>query len=151
MAAPRAFHVYALLCPDTGQARYVGKAKDVADRFKQHVQNAQRSVRRGGPAPKNRCAAWLYGLAMEGREPELAILEEVPISEGGTRAYGDADLEARTLEQAWIGRLQNAGHPLTNFNSDPCGRRRDLIRAAAERGRNLALSLGVSPAELLED
>jgi hypothetical protein len=134
-----------VVSPDDGRVHYVGKTFKITDRFKQHVALARRRVGYGPHcAPTNRRERWLCDLARRDLEPILAILDEVPVADRGRAAFEAADLKARDLEAAWIGRLQNVGHPLTNFNSDACGNSRDLISAAAERGRNLALSLGES-------
>lgn len=71
-------------------------------------------------------------------------------------ASGSAPLPVYELEVAWIDRLLAAGHPLTNGPD----RRHDKIRRsasevgllqrAAERGRNLALSLGEHSVPLSE-
>jgi GIY-YIG catalytic domain len=81
MTEPRMFHVYALLSPEDRLVHYVGKTFKVADRFKQHVQKAQRSVHNGHPTPSNRRERWLYELALQGYEPILAILEEIPAAD----------------------------------------------------------------------
>ena len=139
MSESRAFHVYALLSPDDGLVHYVGKTKDVAQRFRSHVQGAQRVATREGRGPKNRRERWLWELALEGHEPLLATLEEIPVADRGAAAYEAADREALALEAAWVGRLRNAGHPLTSAE-DNAGAQSRLLEHATERGRNLALS-----------
>ena len=135
------FHVYALLCPEDGLVHYVGKSKQIHSRFRSHIYTARSWMKTKGE-PSVGSEVWVYGLVKRGLEPELAILEEVVSENESWVAVGKADREASDLEKAWIGRLQNAGHPLTNFNRAPCAVDVDLIEAAAERGRNLALSLG---------
>ena len=142
MASNRVFHVYALLSPDDGLVYYVGKICKIGERFRQHVQGAQRLACLGTEPPFNRRERWLYDLALQGREPELALLDEIIVPDRPRTVLDAADREARKLEKAWIGRLRNAGHPLTNFNSGKCGNDHGLIETAAERDRNLALSLG---------
>ena len=141
MAEPKVCHVYPLLSPDDGLVHYVGKTKDVAQRFRSHVQGAQRVAAYKGRGPKNRRERWLWELTLQGREPLLAILEEIPIVDRGAAAYEAADREAFALEAACVGRLRNAGHPLTNVE-DNAEAQTWLIVSAAERGRNLALLLG---------
>jgi hypothetical protein len=136
------FHVYALLSPDDDLVYYIGKTFKVVERFKQHVQQAKRLVRVGCSSPANRRERWLHELALEGREPLLAILEEVSIADHTHAAFDAANREASALEEAWIVRLRNAGHPLTNCNRSGQGEQAKFIMAAIERGQNLALSLG---------
>ena len=135
------FHVYALLSPGDGLVHYVGKTFKVAERFKQHVQQARRLVRLGCASPANRRERWLHELALEGREPLLAILEEIGVADRTRAAFDAADREALTLEEAWIARLRNAGHPLINCSRSGQGDQATFIMAAIERGQNLALSL----------
>ena len=75
------FHVYTLLSPDDGLVYLVGKTSKVAERFKQHVQQARRLVRVGCASPANRRERWLHESALEGREPLLAILEEIGVAD----------------------------------------------------------------------
>ena len=110
------FHVYALLSPNDDLVHYVGKTFKVAERFKQHVQQARRLVRVGCASPANRRERWLHEFALEGREPLLAILEEIGVADRTRAAFDAADREASALEEAWIVRLRNAGHSLTNRN-----------------------------------
>lgn len=142
MAEPRVFHVYALLSPSDDLVHYVGKTKDIHQRFRSHIQGARRSAQYGYCTPNNHRERWLWELALEDTQPVLAILEEIPITARTRAAYDAANRKALALEAAWIARLKTTGHPLTNFNSDKCGNDHRLVEAAAERGRNLALSLG---------
>lgn len=64
--------IYALNDPRTGRTRYVGKAKDPADRFKKHlVQIKKRSHR----------VHWLKELMSLGMKPVLEVLDEVPANQ----------------------------------------------------------------------
>ena len=75
------FHVYALLSPNDDLVHYVGKTFKVAARFNKHVQQARRLVRVGYASPANRRERWLHESALEGREPLLAILEEIGVAD----------------------------------------------------------------------
>ncbi len=58
-------------------------------------------------------------------------------------AFDAANREASALEEAWMVRLRNAGHPLTNRNRSGQGEQAKFIIAAIESGQNLAFSLGL--------
>ena len=62
------FHVYAFLSPDDDLIHYVGKTFNVAERFKQHVQQAQRLVRAACSTEANRRERRLHELALEVRD-----------------------------------------------------------------------------------
>ena len=57
--------LYALCCPDTGQVRYIGKAKNPAARFKGHLSEK----RRASPL-----YAWIAELRKDGKVPVLSVL-----------------------------------------------------------------------------
>lgn len=59
--------IYALLEPDTGDIRYIGKANDSLKRFKRHMRDR---VRRDYPLYR-----WINKLVREGREPDMIVLE----------------------------------------------------------------------------
>lgn len=60
--------IYGLCDPDTGDLRYVGKAKNSQKRFKQHI--AERYTKRP-------VYFWIRGLIADGKTPTLKILEVV--------------------------------------------------------------------------
>jgi hypothetical protein len=117
----------------------------VIDRFKQHVHQTRRLVGQLSNPPSNQRERWLYELATQGRQPIFTILEEMVAADTSEAATHAARRETATLENAWITRLRDAGHPLTNHVRETEGERAALRKAAAERGRNLALSLSHPP------
>jgi GIY-YIG catalytic domain-containing protein len=60
--------IYGLCDPDTGELRYVGKAKNSQKRFKQHI--SERRMKRP-------VYAWIRRLIADGKAPALKILETV--------------------------------------------------------------------------
>lgn len=65
--------IYGLFDPDTGDMRYVGKAKKCNERFVRHLQEARTEDR-----PVHR---WIRKLASVRNLPTLQLLECVPVSE----------------------------------------------------------------------
>lgn len=65
--------IYGLIDPISNQIRYVGKANNVIDRYKNHLNKAldKNTHKRN----------WINKLKKLGYKPELVILEEVPINE----------------------------------------------------------------------
>jgi group I intron endonuclease len=72
--APGVVYIYALKCPDTGQVRYVGKAKEPKKRLTQHLSEARHKT---GTHRRH----WLQELLAADKEPVLEILEETSVSE----------------------------------------------------------------------
>ena len=64
--------IYGLYEPDSGELRYVGKAKNAAARLKRHI------LERGLGRPVNR---WVKSLVENGRVPFMQVLETVAESE----------------------------------------------------------------------
>lgn len=62
----RAVQIYALLDPDNGNIRYIGKANDAARRYKGHIRD---SNRRDTPVYR-----WIRKLASSNKKPELQVL-----------------------------------------------------------------------------
>jgi len=57
--------IYALCCPDSGEVRYIGKAKCAKSRLKQHL----REMRRSTPVYK-----WIASLRKIGASPQMVVL-----------------------------------------------------------------------------
>jgi hypothetical protein len=125
-------HVYGLLCPVSNKVRYVGRSQHVTERYRQHV--TLLGISPDGPrTPRER---WITELKSQGLAPELVILETI---EGeGIAATGG---RAKEAERAWVRRLLDAGHPLTNSGHERAPGSERLIRTAQERGRALIASL----------
>jgi hypothetical protein len=64
--------IYGLCDPETGELRYVGRTDDVRRRFAVHLSAARTS------GHKSRCAAWIKSLLLQGKEPEVDVLDYVP-------------------------------------------------------------------------
>lgn len=62
--------IYALKDPDTGQIRYVGKAKNPTQRLYAHL--------RGSHTENNYRVNWINFLRASGKRPELEVIDEVP-------------------------------------------------------------------------
>ena len=62
--------IYALVCPETGRVRYVGKANDPRQRLAGHLKD---SLRKNLPVN-----CWIRSLAARGLGPRMEILEVVP-------------------------------------------------------------------------
>jgi hypothetical protein len=58
--------IYALLCPDTGDARYIGKANCAQRRYKGHMRDAARR--------KTPVYDWIRKLMSEGKAPVLDVI-----------------------------------------------------------------------------
>ncbi len=154
-------YIYALLCPESGEVRYVGKANNPVARLARHMTavhgwrcwlQLHRMEYKSKPAwangdpgsrPRDDKDAWIVALSERGLEPRLAVLEAVPAERS---AWSEA-------EQRWIDRFRAEGHPLLNKQDPgrPPTRRKDRVMAVAlERGRKLAEALGTHPAELTD-
>ena len=62
--------IYALLCPETGEIRYIGKSRNSATRLRQHLSAAKSMT-----TPVNR---WVHSLMQRGLAPVLKIAMTVP-------------------------------------------------------------------------
>jgi len=61
--------IYALREPDTGEIRYIGKANDLQERLRMHVEHAY--------IEKNHRACWVRSLLEKGKKPIIEIVDEV--------------------------------------------------------------------------
>ncbi len=87
--------IYALIDPETGLIRYVGKAADPVKRLRYHL--AESGLNRTWSQ------RWIAGLKRRGLRPTLQVLEVVP------------DAEWPERERHWIAFHRAAGAPLTNI------------------------------------
>jgi len=67
MAVGTTVEIYSLSDPDTGDVRYIGKARSAANRLKTHIRDSRRR--------KTPLYEWLTGLLAQGKIPALRVLE----------------------------------------------------------------------------
>lgn len=129
--------IYALTDPETGDVRYVGQARNIHKRYRQHC-----NLNGCAKLPKNR---WAAKLARQGAEPGLKVLEET------------ADLDAREIH--WIQLLRSQGAKLMNVAEGgksmrhaseakaqmPWGRKRAPLQALTANLANIVKSLEGMP------
>jgi hypothetical protein len=129
-------YIYALTCPETEAAYYVGKTRDPVGRYRQHIIPSSlkpvAGTRNGKLTDKQR---WVVSLLERGLTPNLAILETLEIQEG--EDWFRLDERVLRTEKEWIERLRAAGHPLTTSTLEPQADAERLISEAEERGRAL--------------
>ena len=68
--------IYALVCPDTMQIRYIGKSKNSRRRFHEHVYRSRNEKR----FDNTHLHRWMRKLRAEGKTPLLKILEVVTVA-----------------------------------------------------------------------
>ena len=90
-------YIYCLLDPITFERRYIGKARDVKDRYRKHLLPYYLKAE----TYKNR---WLRALLAKGLKPIVMILSEV---------HSEYD-NINDIERFWIRVFKKAGHRLTN-------------------------------------
>lgn len=66
--APATVQMYALCCPESGDVRYIGKAKDSGKRFVKHLADARRR--------KTPVYCWISSLAKRGMRPSMHVIED---------------------------------------------------------------------------
>lgn len=140
-------YLYGLVCPISGEVRYVGKSDCPYERFKAHnswVRNWKRHAKikrmfanHRIPLPDPRTSAkgaWLWSLDRRGLEPRCVILERVESSGW------------REAERYWTERLIRAGHRLTSGERrslDARAREERFMEEAISAGRRVAATVGV--------
>lgn len=90
-------YIYVLKCPESGSIRYVGKAKNIKGRLRQHCSEA-----RLGKVKSHKCS-WIQSLLKKGMRPVLEIDAELP---------DGADW--KTVEVERIAHFKSLGFILTN-------------------------------------
>jgi len=104
--------IYALVCPDTKEVRYIGKSKNIKNRFKSH----RGTVRtKGHPV-----TMWVAKIRDEGKRPFIKILKE-------TESKGD---KINKLEIMFISYFREKGSKLLNIHGG------GAIPAAIGNGRS---------------
>lgn len=117
--------IYGLIDPQTNECRYVGKAKDLIQRLKDHCKSS--SLR--AHTHKN---SWIKSVLSDGHQPEIVAFERAP------------EHEWEEAESFWIAYFKMLGAKLTNGslggeggNVGAAGHRK---QAAALRGRKRQFS-----------
>lgn len=93
-------YIYALVCPETGTPRYIGKTKHLDARLLGHIRKAK------GGHTKSHCANWIRSLLSQGLAPIISVIAE--IEDGG---------DWQLAEQEAIAAYRSNGFDLTNATS----------------------------------
>lgn len=93
--------IYSLSCPRTGEIRYVGKANDVAARYKSHLKLAA--------TERTAKSKWVKSLLERGEAPLIEVIDEVPLSDWSF------------WEQYWIQVIDGWGFRLLNGDKGGLG------------------------------
>lgn len=127
-------YIYGLFCPASEQIRYVGVSKSPVERFRQHISLSD--INPASSKGLSKKQEWIWGLLKSELEPELVILQEVPVL---SERQGQVHPRAKATENEWIVRLLKAGHKLTNSSLPIQQIKNDeqIMREAMERGRRM--------------
>ena len=71
-------NIYILICPITNKVRYVGKANNISQRYKAHLNRA----RKHQVHKKN----WILSLKKQGLKPIIEVIDVVPVANPLTRS-----------------------------------------------------------------
>lgn len=93
-------YIYALICPISGQPRYVGKTQVPQHRLATHISKA-----RSGQT-NHHCACWIRQLLTQGERPTLEVIFEVPDGEAW-----------QSHETRLIAEYRSSGFALTNLTA----------------------------------
>lgn len=85
-------YIYALVCPTSGDIRYIGKAKHLGRRLLNHLSAARRRHDR-----TDHCVNWIRSLLTNDLRPSMIIVAEVPDGEDWQRAEIDAIAAYRAM------------------------------------------------------
>jgi len=88
-------NIYVLIDPRTGYVRYVGKANDVSQRYKAHLNRARKH--------QIHKSNWVELLKKEGLKPTIQVIDVVPIDEWVF------------WEMYWISQMKSWGFDLINY------------------------------------
>ncbi len=94
--------IYALCCPSSGEARYVGKTIDTKTRLRAHMSEKMNSYKKN----------WITSLAKKNLLPVFKSLEVILDSN---------DLDWQERERWWIAKMREDGHRLTNLEDGGVG------------------------------
>lgn len=119
---PKTTFIYALICPETQQVRYIGKSNNPQRRLREHIRDHSKYQRHKDH--------WIGALHARGLLPIMQIVEEVPFEIWAER------------ELFWINHYTEHEHPLTNtyFGSEGIGMMPPETRAkigAIHKGKKL--------------
>jgi hypothetical protein len=93
--------IYALIDPNTGNIRYIGKSNNPVKRLSDHISGCKNSL-----THKNN---WINSLLKENKKPSLKIIDEVPINEW------------QMWEIFYIEKYRKEGFELTNLSDGGSG------------------------------
>lgn len=107
----RPYYVYILLCPDTGEARYVGSCQDPKQRKRQHS--------RAYANPTQPVQKWVTELVLAGKKPAFHI---VAVVYGRHLEIGDTYLinacnAATSVEALLIHQIRRSDNTLLNVTA----------------------------------
>jgi hypothetical protein len=120
--------VYALICPQTGMPRYIGKANDASRRLHSHIRDAKR---RHGPVQK-----WICELMAEGLRPSIQILADDLTSENWRGVEKALIEEARNiLGREYLLNLADGGNEPPNAKTEE-QRRQTALKVVRARTRS---------------
>lgn len=91
-------YIYALICPLSGEPRYIGKTQNPNTRLRAHVSKAKTGQ------TNHHCAHWIRQLQTQNMQPKLVVLFEVP-----------EDEEWQRHEVRLIAEYKEKGYDLTNL------------------------------------
>lgn len=121
--------IYGLVCPLSGEVRYIGKSVNPEKRLIAHLTGARTG------SYNHHTARWIRKIEQLGKRPDMVILQEL-----------EAGSDWREVERGWIASGLEAGWPLTNSTAGGEGldylspedhaRWRKNHRAAMRRFRN---------------
>lgn len=125
--------IYALCDPETGEVRYVGRTDDIKRRLAIHLSAARSS------GPRTHCANWIRSLLLQGKEPDVDVLDYVPVD------------QAHHMEREYIALWRYLiGDRLTNLTDGGDGLlnpspevRAKMSASAKARGTNAGQALGL--------
>ena len=92
-------YIYGLIDPRTREVRYVGKTKDLQERYRIHLYERR----------KNHKCNWIQYLQQQGLKPEMVVLEKV------------SEVQWQKAERFWIRHFQSRGIRLTNGHEGGTG------------------------------
>lgn len=134
--------IYALLCPKTGEVRYIGKAKNPHKRYAQHLRETGRLRRqrwiaqciREGRAPGMRVLCWVPAAEWEDNERRIIAEHRTPsllnIAEGGNQpnpSSEDRRASGQRLNK-WVASLEGKDKFVFAFKKKIGRLHRDMLR-----------------------